>query len=181
MIKHLVSLLFVISIISCGPKISDEKIAQINELESSLDSASERISKVDSAMVFELVNTFEDRLSFLQYELKDTLPREEAFFVDGWFRMRKSVRKFSNSYLAVVNELRISQQQLKDLRFDAENGLLENEQYDDYVALERDNVEKVSYAAHDMMSSIEKIIPLYEKRLPRVDSLINAYKLETTE
>jgi len=179
MIKYLVSILIIGSVVACGPKIADEKLAQIDELESSLDSAAERIMKVDSAMAFELVNTFEDRLAFLQYELKDTLPREEAFFVDGWFRMRKSVRKFSNSYVAIVNELKISQQQLKDLRFDAENGLVENEQFDDYVALEKENVEKVSYAAHDMMGSIEKIIPLYEKRLPRVDSLINTYKVET--
>ena len=173
------SLILMIS--ACGPHIPEEKLSKIDELEKMLDSADQRISAIDSAEVFGIIEAYQERLEFYQNTLKDTLPRDEATFVDSWFRMRKLFAKFSSSYTPIMSELTISQQQLKDLRFDAENGLLEEKHFDEYIELERINAEKVAYATHDIMETMEKLIPIYHKKIPRVDSLQNLYKEQMSQ
>ncbi len=162
--------------IGCGPSISEEKLNQIGELETILDSSEARVLSIDTALAKQLADTFELKLYFFQYKLKDTLPREEATFIDTWYGMRKTVRKYSRNVDLILNEINISKKQMQDLRFDAENGLLDEKQFDDYISLERNNVEKVGYAADDLMNRFEKVYPLIQKKLPRVDSLIKAYR-----
>lgn len=165
-----------IGLYACRPSIPDEKLSQIDSLEKVLDSAKIRIETIDTITAFDMAENFETKLLFFQAEMKDTLPRVEANFVDKWYRMRKPMRKFSANYLLFKNELEINIQQMKDLRYDAENGLLEEKHFDEYIALEKDNVSNISSAVHDMVDNYEWVKPQYEKKLPRVDSLIRAYK-----
>lgn len=167
----------VLFMVSCGPHISKEKMAQIDKLSMQLDSVDQRVHAIDSARAMNAASIYEQNLAYMQYDLKDTLPREEAFFVDTYYRLRKGFRQYSASYNQISNEIRITKQQLEDLRFDAENGLLEEKHFDDYIALETENVHKVSSAANDMMSKIELVLPLYEKKNPRIDSLLLIYKV----
>lgn len=171
----------IIMISSCGPNIPKEKMAQIDELKVILDSAEQRITAIDSTETFDIIQSYQERLEFYQNTLKDTLPREEASFVDSFFRLRKMLTKFTASYTPIRSELKISKKQLEDLRFDAENGLLEEKHFDEYIELERENVNKVAYATHDIMGTMEKWIPTYQKKLPRVDSLQNIYKEQMNE
>jgi hypothetical protein len=170
------SLLISFIMMACGPKIPTEKMAEIDTLELKLDSAQQRLVAIDSAKAFEMVNNYEAKLSFFLEDVQDTLPREEAFFIDSWYRLRKVVRKYATYYSPLLNEIKISKQQMKDLRFDSENGLLEEKHFDEYLELEKENVESVTISTHEMMEKFEKFVPLYEKKLPRMDSLYAVYK-----
>lgn len=175
-LKNIFSLIILaITFVACGPQIPSEKIAKIDSLEHGLDSAEQRLLAIDSARAFEMVNNYEAKLSYFLGVVEDTLPREEAFFIDSWYRLRKVVRKYASYYSPLINEIRISKQQMKDLRYDAENGLVEEKYFDEYIELETENVESVTVSTHEMMDKFEKFVPLYEEKLPRMDSLYNHY------
>jgi len=170
------SLLFSVALWSCGPQISDEKMAELDELDAKLDSSSQLLNSVDSARAMQAVQTYEKNLHYIQYDLKDTLPREEAFFVDSYYRLRKIMRKYGENYTNLSNEIVSAEQQLTNLRKDVKNGLIEAEQFDEYLTLERENVESIFYATKGLIEPFKKALPLYQEKNPRIDSLINSFE-----
>ena len=165
-------------LVACGPQISKEKLAQIDELEAMINDASEMLNAVDSATAIQAVDTYNENLHYIQNNLKDTLPRQEAFFVDTYYRLRKIMQKFSENYNTLSSEVVIAKQQLTNLRKDAKNGLVEEKQFDEYLALERQNTEGLFNATKDLMEPFQKALPLYEKKNPRIDSLIQSFEAE---
>ena len=177
LIKYLFATLTAISLlIACGPNIPQEKMDELSALDQKLDSVILLVETVDSARAVNAVGTFEKNIEIIQYDLKDTFPRETAFFVDSYYRLKKALRNFARDYNMLSNELVIAEQQLKDLRTDAENGLIEVEQFNDYLVLETENINELKAVSESIIPPMQKALPIFEEKNPRIDSIIQAYK-----
>lgn len=182
MIKRSIFIFLIASaMVACGPRITDEQMNSLKQLELQLDSTIQDFEQIDSAEAFKAIETYEANLSYLQKEIKDTLPRKTAFFVDSYYQMRKPLRKYAQNYSIVKSELTLSEKQLEDLRRDVENGLVELEQFNDYLAIEQKTVDQLEAVTTDLIMNMNKVMPMYEKKNPRIDSLVKVYKLKQAE
>jgi hypothetical protein len=176
-LSYLFTILSAITLlIACGPNIPQEKMDELSALDQRLDSVILLVESVDSARAVNAVGTFEKNLKIIQYELKDTFPRETAFFVDSYYRLKKALRNFAKDYNTLSSEIVISKRQLANLRNDAENGLVEEQQFNDYLVLEKENIDKLEEVSESIIIPMQKALPLFEEKNPRIDSLIQAYK-----
>jgi len=170
------SLLTTLALFACGPQIAEDKLADLGALESKLDTVYQKVESIDSARSMEAVIEFEKNIEIIQYDLKDTFPRETAFFVDEYYRLKKALRNFAKDYNALAQETAISKNQLKNLRKDAENGLVEKEQFNDYLELEKENVNKLYEVSNSIIPPMQKALPIFEAKNPKIDSIIQAYQ-----
>lgn len=173
------SILFFLS--ACGPTIPDAKMQELNKLENTLDSSEKLLLSIDSADAFATIAKFRENLNFIQSEMNDTLPMRAAVVVDKYFRFRKIVDNYQNNYSIIKDEVNTSQEQLRNLRFDAENGLVEEKKFDDYFALEKENIEAVEAAIGKMTSDLEQTLPVLKEQTPKVDSIIKVYFKEVSQ
>lgn len=177
LIKYFFTVLSAITLlIACGPHISEEKMDELSRLNQRLDSITLLVESVDSAKAINAVGSFEKNLKIIQYELKDTFPKETAFFVDSYYRLKKALRNFAKDYNTLKAEVLITEKQLQTLKYDAENGLVDEQQFNDYLQLERENIDKLEEVSESIIIPMQKALPLFEEKNPRIDSIIQAYK-----
>jgi hypothetical protein len=172
----LLSLIVAISMEACGPNISDEQMAELSLLDSRLDSLSEQVNTIDSSKFMNYTKTFEKNIEFLQYDIKDTIPLETAFIVDEYYGLRKGLRKYSAEYPALKREVSTTKDQLYNLRNDVENGLIEPEQFNEYLKLEKENIDQIQSVSEVMKPKLQIAMPLFEEKNPQIDSIIQVYK-----
>jgi hypothetical protein len=154
---------------------------ELNKLENTLDSSEKVLLSIDSADAFSTLVDFYKNMEFINSKMNDTLPMQAAIIVDRYFRLRKVTDNYQSNYSAIKNEVNASQEQLDNLRFDAKNGLVEEKQFDDYLALEKENIDVVELAINKMISELEPILPILKEQTPKVDSIIKVYFEEVSQ
>lgn len=178
--KVQIGILLMISLftISCTTGLTDKETAKLNKLQYRVDSTIERLSSIDTAKSLASANHFFENLRFIQKEMKDTINPETALFLDSYYSLRKSFNMFGEQYPLVLRELTTTKKQLSDLEHDADNGLLAKGQFEQYYHLESNNLILAEEKANEVLYAIETIQPLYDKMNPKVDSLLNSYKIK---
>ena len=177
LIKILFSVVSAITLLmACGPHISEEKMSELGALDQRLDSIADLVGSVDSAEAMRAVEVFEENIRIIQYELRDTFPMETAFYVDEYYRLKKALRNFAKSYNTLNSEVVIAKQQLIDLRNDTENGLIEEEQFNEYLIFESENIDKLEEVSESIIPSMQNALPIFQEKNPKIDSIIQAYQ-----
>jgi hypothetical protein len=157
---------------ACQPGIDEAKVAKIDSLQAELDSSQQKISAIDSAKMMDYSRHYFENINYIKTKFNDTIETETAFYIDKYYGMRKTMKLMQNQYSSCVEELNTTQQQLKDLKFDAKEGLLEDQQFDKYFALESENVKKIKSFVDQLQNAYEVSIPAFDEMNPTIDSLI---------
>lgn len=166
---------------SCGPKINQKQKQKLEQLTQSVDSVAVVVNAIDSAELISRVSDFFAKKNYVQNEMKDTLERETIFMLDAFVQLRKGMGYLQEQYIPIREEANIMQQQLIDLNHDVENRLIDEKKFDKYYQLEKDNFEQLFLAAGRLNEVNQKTLKAYNERLPKIDSLINAYKARLNE
>lgn len=159
---------------SCARGLNQEQEQKLTKLEARVDSTLNVISKLDTAKGLASANHFFENMEYIKNVMTDTISREMAFYIDKYYSTRKSFKYFGNQYPKVYEELSLCKEQLDNLRHDAENGLLEEGQFEKYYHLEANNLVLAEETANEVVEAINTVQPMYDEMNPRIDSMINA-------
>lgn len=168
----LLSISLLVFLTACQPAIDQAKVAKIDSLQQSIDSSQQMLAQLDTTMMFNYANHYFDNINYIKSTFNDTIETETAFFIDKYYGMRKTMKLMQSQYHDNAEELQITKQQLSDLKHDAEEGLLEEKQFDKYLELESENVLKVKSLTNQLVDAYEATIPAYDEMNPKIDSLI---------
>ena len=83
-----------------------------------------------------------------------------------------------STYARTAKEIRTTDERLDNLMHDLENGLIEEEQFQQYHQLESNNVAMIEESVGDIVYAYETVQPMYDEMNPRIDSLIQTDKRE---
>ncbi|MEX2380659.1 MAG: hypothetical protein WD530_07935 [Vicingaceae bacterium] len=159
-------------LMACRPGIEEAKLAQVDSLQTVLGSSQQIVNAMDSAKMMDYASHYFENIDYIKSTFNDTIDNETAFFIDKYYGLRKAMKLMQKQYQSNVEELKTIQQQLKDLKHDAKDGLLEEKQFDDYLRLEAENVRTVQGFVSQLQKAYEVSIPMYEEMNPSIDSLI---------
>lgn len=163
-------------LMACRPGIDEAKVAKIDSLQQIMDSSQQKVNALDSTKMMDYASHYFENIDYIKNKFNDTINTETAFFIDKYYGMRKKMKLMQNQYSDNVEELKITQQQLKDLKYDAREGLLEEQQFDKYLALESENVRKIQSFINQLQDAYEVSIPTFDEMNPTIDSLIREDK-----
>lgn len=170
----LISISLIAVLVSCNRGLPSEKIKVIDSLANKVDSTLEQYATIDSSKAIDYATTYQENLKYVKTELKDTVDKEIGSLIGKYYRLHKSMAFIKGEYNPIKEELKASQQQLKDLKYDAENGLVDETQFKRYINLEKENATKAIKASERILKMYRVSMKNYDKMNPTIDSLINA-------
>ncbi len=169
-------------LLACGPKITSEQVRQLDELEAGVDSAVALLmNEIDSTTVFNLTNSFFKDREFFQNEMNDTLDTKTIFFIDKYMGYKKSMQFLQLNYRSIAKESLIMQKQIKDLRHDVENRLVDESRFVKYYELEFSNFTQLQEASKQIGNIYNKSSAELAEMRPKIDSIVTAYKSKIVE
>lgn len=174
----LVILLFTVS---CSPKINEQQQESLNELTLKVDSSVAILAAIDSAEIMQMGNEFEKMKGFLLNDIKDTLSPETVFYLDSFVNLKKPMAFITSKYVPLKKEAITVQQQMKDLKQDVDNRLVDEEHFEKYYRLEEENYNKLNDAVGQFNKAYNVSKRRYSNMKPKVDSIISASKSSTID
>lgn len=164
---------------SCGPKINEKQQESLNELTLKVDSSLAILTAIDSAEMMQMGSDFEQMKFFLLNDIKDTLSPATVFYLDSFLNLKKPMAFITSKYSPLKQEGLIIQQQMKDLKQDVENRLVDEEQFEKYYTLEKENYSKLHEAVGQFNNAYNVSRRRYTNMKPKIDSIISASKSST--
>ena len=161
---------------ACQPQVEPAKIEKIESLQQALDSSAKQFSIIDSAKALSSVKEFQSKISYIKGDYRDTIQEETALYIDKYYSLRKAMKLMGNSYAETARDIRSTKSRLKNLLHDLKNGLVEDQQYEQYLELEENNVAIIKESVDALVRAYTEGQPMYDEMAPRIDSLISESK-----
>lgn len=166
---------------ACNTGLPKSDIEKVTSLELEVDNTSEDFAEIDTAKINQLSKKYFENIDYFKTNFKDTVEKKLAIYIDRYYGLNKPILFLQNDYAVIAKELKTTQQQLKDLKHDAEEGLVDAEYFERYLDLERENSETVIQNAEKMTRTYHKTTAAYKKMSSKIDSIIQTDKKEKEE
>ena len=171
-----IPLVIILFTVACGPKINQEQQEDLNDLSLKVDSSVELLTQVDSANLMQMGNEFFKMKDYLTEEMNDTIKRETVFYLDSFISLKKPMGYITSKYATLKVEALTMQQQLRDLSQDVENRLVDEEHFEKYYNLEKENYIQLADAVSQYEKAYIVSMRRYNSMKTKVDSIITASK-----
>lgn len=158
---------------------ADKYAAELKELDSLsllLDSAVIEFEAIDTVKIQKSINELTVNLDFIEKNNRDTVSRETAFLLSDYSLLRTPLQKLYKAYVKNAKELKLSQEQVKNLIHDIKVNKVEESKIATYVLDERSAIHRVSQDVEIMTILYKDHLEKFEMNNPKVLEFIETIK-----
>jgi len=136
-----------------------------------------QVDSIDNETLTRLSSNAKQQLSHIQKNYRDTMSQEFALFLGAYKHTYRNMEKLMNKAGKTQKEVEISIAQLKNLKADLENGLLDKDLAQKYVQKEDSIVNYLSGKTAEWPKASERYIQEYHSSVAQVDSVLEYMKI----
>lgn len=167
--------IFIISLIgsfsSCQSEKTQKILAEIEQMQISVDSSDNIYRSMDTATIFSYKKNAETQIEYLEKFYHDTV-FENAKYIDVYYGNFKLLRKLTRSYGRLGEEIEFSKSQLSRLHNDVKNGFAADSSYIKFVSDEHLAVTKIVNTTATFVKWEKKGVQRYERMIVSIDSIV---------
>lgn len=149
-----------------------EHLAKLDELEQRLANVEAGLAEVNGKQLDDLHEDAKSQLRFIQKQYTDTMPLDMMLFLSDYRSARKLLGQCSQNHVRMQTAAATARVQLKNLRTDVQNNLLEDSEFNTYLATETEAIEGLEKQLVDLTEKAPKAVERYEKFNPGVLDLV---------
>lgn len=116
-----------LSVGACASLEFSEELKHVEILEHELDSLENVYSSIDGELARDRAQLINNNLTYVQRHWRDSMDVETAAIMSQYRMMRKPMNIFFAEYQRAGEEIKLSHEQLSNLRSDLKNGLMDKE------------------------------------------------------
>lgn len=161
---------------SCDARHKTERLAKIDKLGVELNRVAEFLNEVDSSSIALRIDDSEKNVNWIYENITDTLDRKNGIALGDYMGLNKTMRSTLMGYSQVKSEFRYSQNQVKSLRQDVENGFFTEEEFEKNFETEEEAVERLSEAVEQLENNMIKINSGYDRLNPIISAFVDSVK-----
>ncbi len=177
--NFLIVLITSITLFSCG-NANQKEIAEVDGLLTLIEETEKSLLSIDTARVFATQRQME--IDFKEYtQFTDTITREEVFRVDEIVGSKKKFNRTTKNYIAFLDNVNYSKEQLGNLKTDLKNGLIKKEQFLIYFESEKSAFNGLTKKIEKSIGDFEVAIAKYELERPEFLQLIENRRQRAAE
>lgn len=152
--KFLFSLSILLLVASCSDVHKPKQLEKIASIERSLDSLNKVIlaNPLDSATEYDRVSR-EVELRIKNHYYADTINLELGKKMNAYKVMRRKWSPLSLDFANLLNGVKETNESLRQLKHDIENGDGDRSKYDDYIAFEKNKTEQLIALGNEYVES----------------------------
>ncbi len=171
--KNLTILFATITVLaSCSDHPYQKQIQKVDSLLVVVNDAEQILQNLSPNDYDGMLDTVSQDVKFIQNHYPDTMDLQTALKVDYYYRTIKSVSKFSTTLSSQSAELQYSKSQLKNMRQDLENEILNEESFEQLYPAEGQAVGRHRESVGNLKAWHETIAKTFNRHKPGIDSLI---------
>lgn len=168
---------FICLLASCGmqPKLQDE-ITIVDSLENEVKEIEKEFEAID---VSKAEGIYEDVTSNLDESMKlleNSATNEQGRYISNYANITKAFKKMSFKVAKLSKEIAFTKDQLKNLKQDLENDLLEKEVAQKYIQEEREAIETLRESVDEFSNGLDYAYNTYNKLTPDFVNFIDSLK-----
>lgn len=158
----------------------EKEIGEVDALISMVDEIEKSVLSIDTTRAFAAKRQISMDLAMIE-SLGDTLDKATAFKLDDYYSGKKRLFRFSTNYKGFINQIGYAKDQLKNLKQDINNGLIEKDKFKDYYIEEQASVMELSSKVNKSISGIEVAIQKMELERDEILTLFEELKQKKSE
>ncbi len=159
--KYLVFILITSLAFTACKNAMEKEIGEVDSLISMVDEIEKSVLSIDTTRAFAAKRQVSMDLAMIE-SLGDTLDKATAFKLDDYYSGKKRLYRFSTNYKEFITQIDYAKNQLKNLKQDINNGLVEKDKFQEYYNVEQASVMELSSKVNKSISGIELAIQKME-------------------
>jgi hypothetical protein len=150
------------------------KIKTLDSLSGAVNAHAKEIEKVDTIILAKAILRFDQYKQFIQQNVKDTVTKSEADFVQQFYTSGKSLTSFDLNRRSLKARTSLINSQLEKLKSDAKNNLLPEEKLMEFTDLETKEANSLIEASNKQQQQYYTSLQEFKTALKGVEYLIKA-------
>ena len=161
--------LLIISITSCQTKTNKLQVSRVDSISYRMEETAKVYFEIDTVKI----DSFYSIVLFNLNKLSEIENQENQELLMDYGTLKKGFKEFIKRKPYTLEELEFCRKQINDLREDAENGLLSDEDFELYLKHEANASQSLRVQMSYYQARIASQVKKFEQLNPQIDSLIN--------
>ena len=178
--KHLVFILMISIAFTACKNAMEKEIGEVDALISMVDEIEKSVLSIDTTRAFAAKRQVSMDLAMIE-SLGDTLDKATAFKLDDYYSGKKRLFRFSTNYDEFITQIDYAKDQLKNLKQDINNGLVEKDKFQGYYNVEQASIMELSSKVNKSVGGIEVAIQKMELERDVIMSIFEELKQKKAE
>jgi hypothetical protein len=150
------------------------KIKTLDSLSGAVNAHAKEIEKVDTIILAKAILRFDQYKQFIQQNVKDTITKSEADFIQQFYTSGKSLTSFDLNRRSLKARTSLINSQLEKLKSDAKNNLVPEEKLIEFTDLEKKEANSLIEASNKQQQLFYTSLQEFKTALKGVEYLIKA-------
>jgi hypothetical protein len=150
------------------------KIKTLDSLSGAVNAHAKEIEKVDTIILAKAILRFDQYKQFIQQNVKDTITKSEADFIQQFYTSGKSLTSFDLNRRSLKARTSLINSQLEKLKSDAKNNLVPEEKLIEFTDLEKKEANSLIEASNKQQQLFYTSLQEFKAALKGVEYLIIA-------
>ena len=150
------------------------KIKTLDSLSGAVNAHAKEIEKVDTIILAKAILRFDQYKQFILQNVKDTITKSEADFIQQFYTSGKSLTSFDLNRRSLKARTSLINSQLEKLKSDAKNNLLPEEKLIEFTDLEKKEANSLIEASNKQQQLFYTSLQEFKAALKGVEYLIKA-------
>ena len=150
------------------------KIKTLDSLSGAVNAHAKEIEKVDTIILAKAILRFDQYKQFIQQNVKDTVTKSEADFIQQFYTSGKSLTSFDLNRRSLKARTSLINSQLEKLKSDAKNNLVPEEKLIEFTDLEKKEANSLIEASNKQQQLFYTSLQEFKTALNGVEYLIKA-------
>jgi hypothetical protein len=169
-------LLFEVIIFSCKKTDLLYETSQLDSAIVKIDSSEKILAMVDTVKLDGCLSKIKSDVDFIQQNYKDTMEKQLAMELAHYSYIRKPLLNMRNAYNFLRQAVGYSREQMKNLKHDMSNNLLEEKQAKEYFEQENEAAQKILKTAVELKNTETEKLSICDSLTPKVEQIISGIK-----
>lgn len=150
------------------------KIKTLDSLSGAVNTHATEMNKIDTVILAKAILRFEQYKQFIQQNVKDTVTKSEADFIQQFYTSGKSLAGFDLNRRSLKARTSLINSQLEKLKSDAKNNLLPEEKLMEFTDLEKKEANVLIEVSNKQQQLFYTSLQEFKTALKGVEYLIKA-------
>jgi hypothetical protein len=150
------------------------KIKTLDSLSGAVNTHATEMNKIDTIILAKAILRFDQYKQFIQQNVKDTVTKSEADFIQQFYTCGKSLAGFDLNRRSLKARTSLINSQLEKLKSDAKNNLLPEEKLIEFTDLEKKEANSLIEASNKQQQLFYTSLQEFKAALKGVEYLIKA-------
>ncbi|HPB24644.1 MAG TPA: hypothetical protein PLB59_02615 [Bacteroidales bacterium] len=160
---------------SCHNAEKKQQIAKIDSLITIIDSTESNLEKMNIDTVKKKYNDFKETNKRVIVHYHEYRNDENWKYMCAFQEVRKAFKVMVNKHKSYQQELKISREQLENLRHDVDKSLLEEKEFKDYFTMESKSVHDLTFQINRQINQVLQQYANFDTVHPYLLKLLETY------